>query len=114
MGIQKANRQRIGAGLILFLLVATLGIALWNRATPWRDDFSQASYDLLHRLDGETSLTNSPVVIVYLDLPSYKARGLDPLKPWPRDLHAQLLHRLTTDGAREIADRGEANARNGE
>jgi two-component system cell cycle sensor histidine kinase/response regulator CckA len=102
MGIQTANRQRIGAGLILFLLVATLSSALWNRDTPWRDSFGQASYDWLHHLNGETSLSNSPVVIVYLDLPSYKARGLDPLKPWPRELHAQLLQRLKTNGARAV------------
>jgi hypothetical protein len=42
------------------------------------------------------------VVVVYLDLASYQRQGLDPLKPWPRGLHAQLLHRLTAERARAV------------
>jgi len=102
MGVLKANRERFFAGLLLFLFTAGFGIALFNRTTPWRDGAAQTSYDSLHRFAAETSLTNSPVVIVYLDLPSYRAHGLDPLKPWPRELHAQLLQRLTEDGARGV------------
>lgn len=102
MGAQRASRQRFLAGLIVFLLTTGLGLLLTDRETPWRDGFGQASYDSLHRFFGDTVFTSSPVVIVYLDLPSYKARDLDPLKPWPRELHAQLLRRLTTEGARAV------------
>src|ERR1043166_1640286 len=102
MGVQKANRQRIGAGALLFLVVGALAVALFARQTPWQDAVGQASYDWLHRLAGEKPLANSSVVIVYLDLASYKSRGLDPLKPWPRELHSQLLHRLTSEGARAV------------
>jgi two-component system cell cycle sensor histidine kinase/response regulator CckA len=102
MGALKANRERIIAGLLLLLLAAGLAIALSNRPAPWRDGIAQASYDSLHRFNGETTLQNVPVVIVYLDLASYKNHGLDPLKPWPRELHAQLLHRLAADGARAV------------
>jgi len=102
MGVLKANRERFVAGLTLFLLTAGLALGLLNRREPWQDGFGQASYDSLHRLSGEVALSNSPVVIVYLDLPSYKSYGLDPLKPWPRELHAQLLRRLTADGARAV------------
>jgi len=102
MGVQKASRQRIGAGALLFLVVGALAVALFARQTPWHDAVGQASYDWLHRLAGEKPLANSSVVIVYLDLASYKSRGLDPLKPWPRELHSQLLHRLTAEGARAV------------
>jgi PAS domain S-box-containing protein len=114
MGIQKANRERIVVGLLLFLLTAGLGLSLFNRREPWHDDLAQASYDSLHRIAGEAPLTNSPVVIVYLDLPSYQARGLDPLKPWPRALHAELVRRLSNEGARAVvfdivfADKGQS------
>jgi len=102
MGAQKAIRQRVRAGLFLFLVVAALSVVLLNRRAPWRDALGQASYDSLHRFGGERTLEGSPVVIVYLDLASYKSHELDPLKPWPRELHAQLLHRLTVDGARAV------------
>ncbi len=41
-------------------------------------------------------------MVVYLDLNSFKVRGLDPSQPWPRALHAQLLQRLTDAGARAV------------
>jgi len=99
MSTEKAHRQRIRAGLLLFLVVAALSVVL---SALRGDVLRHASYDLLHRLAGEAPLADSPVVIVYLDLASYKSRDLDPLKPWPRELHAQLLHRLTVDGARAV------------
>lgn len=102
MGVLKANLQRVVAGIILFLAVSILSVALFERRSPWRDALGQVSYDWLHELAGEHGLTDSPVVIVYLDLPSYRSRQLDPLKPWPRELHAQLLRRLTADGARAV------------
>ncbi len=94
------RRFRWRAAAILFCMVAGLALLLRGRHEPWQDTLGQASYDSLHRWHGQFWLTSSPVVVVYLDLPSYQQHGLDPLKPWPRALHAQLLQRLTSDGAR--------------
>lgn len=102
MGRPTANRIRIataGAILCLLLACATIGV---HSIAPWRNVLAQSSYDSLHRLSGETWLADSPVVIVYLDLPSCEKLSLDPLRPWPRALHAQLLRRLTSEGARAV------------
>jgi PAS domain S-box-containing protein len=90
------------AAIALFIVVGGLAIILRETATPWQDGLGQASYDSLHRLTGQTWLEPSPVVVVYLDLASYQRQGLDPLKPWPRALHAQLLRRLTAERARAV------------
>jgi len=45
---------------------------------------------------------DSPVVIVYLDLESHLNLRKDPTQPWPRELYAQLLRRLTEAGARAV------------
>jgi two-component system cell cycle sensor histidine kinase/response regulator CckA len=65
-----------------------------------------ASYDSLHRLSTDAmplNAMNAPVVLVYLDPATYRAAGLDPLRPWPRQVHAQLVRRLTEAGARAVA-----------
>jgi two-component system, cell cycle sensor histidine kinase and response regulator CckA len=102
MGVLKANRQRVIAGAVLFLVVGGFGLLLLERRSPWRDGPGQVSYDYMHQLSGEKGLGNSPVVVVYLDLPSYRAYQVDPLKPWPRELHAKLIRTLTADGARAV------------
>jgi len=102
MGVLKANRERIVFGMLLFLLTAGLAISFFRRPTPWGDSLGQASYDSLHRFGGGATLSNCPVVIVYLDLPSYRSQNVDPLKPWPRELHARLLDRLAAEGARAV------------
>ena len=102
MGVLKANRQRMISGVVLFVAVCALGLGLLERRDSSRDALGQASYDYLHQLSGQMALGDSPVAIVYLDLGSYGAYGLDPLKPWPRELHAKLIRRLTADGARAV------------
>ena len=97
-----ARKHRSIAAIVLFMVVGGLGIGLRETTSPWEDGLGQTSYDLLHRLKGQAWLDLSPVVVVYLDLPSYQQQGLDPLKPWPRALHAQLLRRLTDAGARAV------------
>jgi adenylate cyclase len=97
-----ARQYRSIAAIALFIVVGGLAIILRETAAPWQDVLGQASYDSLHRLAGQTWLERSPVVVVYLDLPSYQRQGLDPLKPWPRALHAQLLRRLTAERARAV------------
>jgi len=92
MASTDARQYRSIAAIALFIVVGGLAIILRETAAPWQDGLGQASYDSLHRLTGQTWLEPSPVVVVYLDLASYQRQGLDPLKPWPRALHAQLLH----------------------
>ena len=62
----------------------------------------RASYDRSQTLLPETSLSNAPVAIVYLDLDSYLREKQNPAEPWSRALHAQLLQRLTAAGARAV------------
>ncbi|TAL06033.1 MAG: CHASE2 domain-containing protein, partial [Verrucomicrobia bacterium] len=81
----------------LAALVAILGFL-------FRERFVGDSYDALHSFTGQPSgaLSNSPVVIVYLDLNSFAALQHDPARPWPRELHARLLRQLTADGAKAV------------
>ncbi len=99
-----ANRARGFASLAIASLATLLGFALL--ALDWRsgEQFLRASYDSLHALAGEQdgALTEAPVVIVYLDLPSFLDSKQDPGQPWPRELHAQLLRALKAAGARAV------------
>ena len=94
-------RARAAAGIIAATLAALLGMFLL--LSPTGQGLVQASYDLLHRQCVVASdLTNSPVVVVYLDLDTYLSEHRDPSEPWPRELHAQLVRRLMAAGARAI------------
>ena len=104
MAITIANRVRLLAALALVILVALLGLALRNPA--WRPGslVQRQSYDSLHSLAGvRTEATmESPVTIVYLDVQSFLDQKQNLGQAWPRDLHAQLLQRLTKAGARAV------------
>jgi len=90
-------RSRFVAAMVTAAAVALLGLTLRSSG------LAPASYDWLHRLCVSSSpLTNSPVVVVYLDLDSYLRQGQNPDQPWPRELHAALLRRLTAAGARAV------------
>jgi len=95
MAYTRATRPRLLAALLLAAGVALLGIGL-------RERFASASYDTLHSLAGVQSAAtaDSPVVIVYLDLASFLHEHRDPALPWPRELHAKLIQRLTAAGAK--------------
>src|SRR5438270_9435320 len=58
------------------------------------------SYDLLHVWSGD--LRPSDGIIVYLDDISHDKLGQSWTASWDRALHAQLVERLTTAGARAI------------
>ncbi len=94
-----ARRQNVLASLALAAVVALLGLALRSANGP-----VHASYDSLHRLAGDQSraLSNSPVAIVYLDLNSFALLRHDPARPWPREIHAQLLRKLAAAGAKAV------------
>ncbi len=95
----QTNRPRLLASLALAMFVALLGLALL--AT---ESLTPASYDSLHKISGAqtSALNDSPVVIVYLDLNSFPLLHQDPARPLSRALHAQLLRKLTGDGARAV------------
>lgn len=97
-----STQSRLLTSAMLAACVAMVGWLLL--ATDWQPAavIQRASYDALHSFSGsDTQVTgHSPVVIVYLDLNSYAERGLDPSKPWPRELHAELLRRLKSAGAK--------------
>jgi PAS domain S-box-containing protein len=97
-------RYRLVAGLLLTAIVAWVGLELRSPRGRFGDGLVRASYDSLHALGaGDPAvLSNSPVVIVYLDLVSHLRERHDPTRPWPRELHAQLVDRLTAAGARAV------------
>ena len=97
MAFPQATRPRWFAALLLAAGVALLGVALKN-------SFAGASYDSLHSLAAfnQKTFADPRVVIVYLDLASFLHEHQNPAERWPRQLHAQLLQRLTADGARAV------------
>jgi len=97
MGLFVSNRSRLRAAAAVAGITALLGAVLRMADGPFGDYLVRSSYDLLHI---EESLTNAPVVIVYLDLHSYVEAHQDPSHLWPRELHARLVRRLTAAGAR--------------
>src|SRR5690349_13883555 len=94
-------RERTVAGLATAFCAAAIACLL--HSIPEGSWFTKSSYDMLHRLCVRAAaLTNSPVMVVYLDLESYLHERQDPADRWPRDLHAQLVRRLSAAGARAI------------
>jgi PAS domain S-box-containing protein len=102
MGFLASQRVRISAALVLALGVTGLGLALLDPGGIFGDTLLNTSYDTLHRFGAERALGRSPVVIIYLDLQSYLQQNQDPARPWPRDLHARLLRRLTAASPRAV------------
>lgn len=97
MVFSPATKPRVFAALLLAAFVALLGIAL-------KGDFAGTSYDSLHSLAAvhQKVFDDPRVVIVYLDRASFEHEHQNPADRWPRNLHAQLLQRLTDDGARAV------------
>ena len=104
MGISQTMRIRLLAALGLAVATSLIGFTLLD--PRWRPGAIglQASYDTLHSLAGPRldATSNSPVVLIYLDLKSFLDTKQDPALPWPRTLHAKLLDRLTAAGARAV------------
>src|SRR5262249_11001155 len=69
---------------------------------PVGDGLVHSSYDSLHKFGGTKKLGDSPVILIYLDLASHLQQRQDPARPWPRELHARLLRRLSAAGARGV------------
>ena len=81
MGTLASNRSRMLAALILSALAACLGLVLRAPSGPVANAWVRSSYDALHSLTPASHGTPMgwPVVIVYLDLPSYGKQ--DPAQP---------------------------------
>jgi adenylate cyclase len=103
MASLKHPQLRFAIALGLCLLLALLGITGRSPENPAGDGLVRASYDSLHQLRGAAAgWSNSPVVIIYLDLNSFSLLNQDPTQPWSRALHAQLLRQLTRAGAKAV------------
>lgn len=104
MAAPNHNRQRLLVALVLVVLLSLLGLGLRAPDGFLGSGLIRASYDTLHQFGGthREVLDDCPVLIVYLDLNSFKLSGLDPSQPWPRGRHAELLQRLTEAGARAV------------
>ena len=86
--------------LVEWGLVATLSALLvgWMALTPAADGADHLIYDALMRAEAEP--TDEDIVIIAIDDRSLEALGQ---WPWPRDLHARLIDRLTQAGAGPVA-----------
>ncbi len=98
----QARTLRIVTAAWIAAVTALLGLALdlsgWGPGDAW----IRTSYDSLHSIGGERDVTADSVVIVYLDTASFRSAGLDSARPWPRELHGNLVRRLTAEGARAV------------
>lgn len=77
------------------LVVIALAVVL---STGWHGGLRNALTDL--RFAWQSRAATGNVVVVAIDAPSIDQIGV---WPWPRQLHAQLLHRLEAAGAQDIA-----------
>ena len=77
------------------LVVIALAVVL---STGWHGALRNALTDL--RFAWQSRAASGNVVVVAIDAPSIDQIGV---WPWPRRLHAELLHRLEAAGAQDIA-----------
>jgi diguanylate cyclase (GGDEF)-like protein/PAS domain S-box-containing protein len=77
------------------LVVTALAVVL---STGWHSTLRNALTDL--RFASQSRAASGKVVVVAIDAPSIDQIGV---WPWPRRLHAELLHRLEAAGAQDVA-----------
>ena len=104
MSDRSSRRSKLIAGTALGVFCVLIGSMLLDSTRPRGSALTRASYDsyfawLALNLPPPT---NCPVMIVYLDIQSHENQHQDPNQPWPRDLYAQLIHRLKAVGARVV------------
>jgi two-component system cell cycle sensor histidine kinase/response regulator CckA len=104
MAANTSNRNRSLLAMGLVFLLALLGVLLRHSESPLGDGLVRKSYDVLQQWRGAPAdgLHDSPVVIVYLDLNSFNLLNQDPTAPWSRQLHAELLRKLTAAQAKAV------------
>ena len=77
------------------LVMIALAVVL---STGWHGALRNALTDL--RFAWQSRAASGDVVVVAIDAPSIEQIGI---WPWPRRLHAELLHRLEAAGAQDVA-----------
>jgi len=104
MSDRTSRRSNFIACATLGFLCALLGSMLLDPSSLSGSALSRASYDGCFGLLGlnRSPPTNSPVMVVYLDIESHQNQHQDPNQPWPRELYAQLIQRLKLAGARVV------------
>ncbi|MET0027719.1 MAG: adenylate/guanylate cyclase domain-containing protein [Candidatus Thiodiazotropha sp.] len=98
----KADRNKLTITLALGLMIGLLGIAINHLpgTATWEE---QVGLDLLFKLRGQRPPPQD-VAIVAINGKTSPQLGLgEEIPEWPRSLHAQLIERLDTAGARVIA-----------
>lgn len=96
---------QVWVAVVTAAVLSVAGILLLRNGTeadPWA---VRASYDGLYQFataPAAAADAGLPVVLVYLDRDSYLREGQNPDAAWSRRLHAKLLQRLTTAGARVV------------
>jgi CHASE2 domain-containing sensor protein len=83
-----------GSALIGAALAVVCGLAL---RTPLGDSWVNASYDSLYRFGARAAA--SPIAFILMDNDSHEILGQPRTSLWDRKLHADLLDKLTADGA---------------
>ncbi len=99
-----SRRSKYIASAAVGLLCALVGSMLLDSTRLRGSALTRASYDSYFAWLGLNlpPPTNSPVMVVYLDIESHLNQHQDPNQPWPRELYAQLIRRLKAVGARVV------------
>jgi adenylate cyclase len=80
--------------------LVAIGLGLACLEFSFANKLTRASYDLPFALKDPTRINDRDIVLVYLDEESAKQLNQPLDDAWNRSLHASLLERLTTEGAR--------------
>lgn len=102
--LDKRTLLRRTPGLAAVLLLAVIGVWMLQPEARLGQWLVRASYDLSFSfsLAGFAAENDTPVLIVYLDLPSYQREGQSPAQPWDRSIHTRLVNRLKAAGAKAV------------
>jgi adenylate cyclase len=89
-----------GGGTVGVLLASVLGIILLNPNLKFGLGLIHLSYDLPYAI--RPYIQPQEAAIVYLDEDSHKILNQPYDAPWNRSLHAQLINRMTAEGAKAV------------
>ena len=96
------NHPRALATAFAAVLLALASARLLAPGSRTGTALVRESFDWSQALLPQINFSNAPIALVYLDLDSYLREKQNPAQPWNRELHAQLLRRLTGAGARAV------------
>src|SRR5688500_10424909 len=87
------RRGAAGAALAIFFGLFCFVLGPGQALIRW-------SYDWSIALRPDVVLTNCPAIIIYMNDESHQALEQELFKPWNRDVHAELIEKLTAWGAK--------------